>query len=189
MIEFGEGIRITDLQHTVTRQDLIQSHIESIDYLLSLIEGLPDSFVSYEPDDPEALDEYAADGDHAGIAWTLAHLILHTTASCEEKVAQGASLARGVEVTWRDRYEPHWDEVKTITGLKLRLEESRRMRIAYLNTWPDQPHLDNFFHHGKVNACGVILAGLRHEVEHYVQIEEVIRQARAAESGESHQAM
>jgi len=54
-----------------------------------------------------------------------------------------------------------------------RLEESRRIRLAYLDTWPDQPHLDvqrevseRFLEKfGPMNAVSSFLSGLKHELD------------------------
>ena len=67
-----------------------------------------------------------------------------------------------------------------------RMEESRRMRLAYLDTWPNQPDYKNkrvakserfqeYF--GDLNAPACLLMGLGHELDHYKQMEEVKRQA------------
>jgi hypothetical protein len=122
------------------------------------------------------------------MAWTLNHVSLHITASSEEAAARGASLARGVRVFWRDRYEPHWDTITTTAQLVQRLEESRRMRLAYLDTWPDDPQLDVVYapnersvaYFGEMNAVGMTLSGPRHEADHFEQMAEIIRQAGEA---------
>jgi hypothetical protein len=90
-----------------------------------------------------------------------------------------------VRVGWRDRYETPWQSVTTVTHLVQRLEESRRIRIAYLNAWPEQPHLDNLWtdyeeRWGALDAVGMTLRGLSHDAAHLNQIQEIIRQARAA---------
>jgi hypothetical protein len=68
-----------------------------------------------------------------------------------------------------------------------RLEESRRMRLAFLDTWPDEPHLDVFREvstespmFNKINAIVSFLFGLKHESGHYEQFREVRRQAMEA---------
>ncbi len=49
-----------------------------------------------------------------------------------------------------------------------RLEESRRMRLASLEMWPDQPYLDNKYvpwpKLGEINAVGRFVLGLRHDL-------------------------
>jgi hypothetical protein len=188
MIDFTpvnrDGLKLSDIQGQYTRQDLIDTTNEVIDMVLDLIRDLPDEYVTFQPIDPHAHDA-AATPEEANIAWTLGHVIVHTTASSEEGAALGATLARGVEPTWRNRYEVPWETVTTIDQLVHRLEESRRIRLAYLNAWPDAPHLDVYFtklekHWGALNAVGYTMVGLRHEVEHLDQIKDIIAQASVA---------
>ena len=110
---------------------------------------------------------------------------MHVTASSEEGAAFSSLLARGLEGTERPRYETPWREVTTQAQCVQRLEESRRMRLAFLDTWPDNPHLDTLRQLpprleervGKLNAKGSLIFGLSHEIGHYAQIEEAKRQA------------
>ncbi|MCY3918061.1 MAG: DinB family protein [Chloroflexi bacterium] len=167
--------------------ELRQLGDESIDFLLSQLDGLGDADIVYEPDDPDADDPFAVEGEEE-IGWNLGHLIAHVTASSEEGAALSSLLARGVPVSERPRYETPWRDITTVAQVRQRLEESRRMRNAYLETWPDAPLLDvcrelserftaKF---GEMNAPAAFLFGLSHEVGHYEQIEEVRRQALAA---------
>ncbi|MDE2748443.1 MAG: DinB family protein [Chloroflexota bacterium] len=160
---------------------------ESVDFLLSLLDGLNDADVAFEPEDPEADDPFAVEGEEH-IGWTLGHLIAHVTASSEEGAALSSLLARGVPASERPRYETPWRDISTVAHARQRLEESRRMRNAYLETWPDAPLLDvcrvvserftaKF---GEMNAPAAFLFGLSHELGHFAQIEEVRRQALAA---------
>ncbi|NDJ53798.1 MAG: DinB family protein [Chloroflexi bacterium] len=186
VITFTPDQKPVDIQDNYTRDDLIAASNESIDYLLNLIRDLPDSYVTFQPEDPEAHDAAAATEGEVNMAWTLGHVIAHITASSEEDAALGAALARGVEVKWRSRYETPWEELTTIEQLIQRLEESRRIRLAYLDAWPDQPKLETAVHKsiqkrwGPMNAVGYTLLGLGHEIGHYGQLEEIIAQARAA---------
>ena len=160
---------------------------ESIDYLLGLLDGLNDADVLFDPEDPEADDPFAVEGEE-NIGWTFGHLIAHVTASSEEGAALSSLLARGVAASERPRYETPWRDIRTVAQARQRLEESRRMRNAYLETWPDAPLLDvcrvaseRFTaRFGEMNAPAAFLFGLSHEVGHYEQIEEVRRQAQAA---------
>ena len=50
------------------------------------------------------------------------------------------------------------------------------MRIAFLETWPDEPMLENFYDqrayiekYGLLNAVGMTLMGLKHDTEHLPQ--------------------
>jgi len=182
--------KLIDLTHDLTVDDLRRITNESIDYLLSLIADLDDEDVTFDPIDPDAHDPHAVEGEET-IGWSLAHLIAHVTASSEEGAAFSSLLARGIPATERPRYETPWRDITTKAQCVQRLEESRRMRLAYLDTWPDTPFLDvnragvserfdAYF--GKLNAPAAFLMGLHHEVNHYAQIEEVRRQALVARS-------
>ena len=69
-------------------------------------------------------------------------MIAHVTASSEEGAAFSSLTARGIPASERPRYETPWRDITTVEQVIQRLEESRRMRHAYLDTWPDNPHLD-----------------------------------------------
>ena len=160
---------------------------ESIDYLLGLLDGLSDADIVFAPDDPEADDPFAVEGEET-IGWNFGHLIAHVTASSEEGAALSSLLARGVPASERPRYETPWRDIKTVAQVRQRLEESQRMRNAYLETWPDRPLLDVVrvvserftARFGEMNAPAAFLFALSHEVGHYEQIEEVKRQALGA---------
>ena len=160
---------------------------ESIDFLLTLLDGLDDSDIVFDPEDPQADDPYAVEGEEK-IGWTFGHLIAHVTASSEEGAALSSLLARGVPAAERPRYETPWRDIMTVAQVRQRLDESRRMRNAYLQTWPEKPLLDVHrdvserftARFGLMNAPAAFLFGLSHEVGHYEQIEEVRRQALAA---------
>jgi len=81
---------------------------------------------------------------------------VHTTASGEETASQDADQARGMAVTWRDRYEIPWQIVTTAAELHQRLEESRYMR----------------------HAIQRYVAGLAHDDAHLGQIAEILRHSR-----------
>jgi hypothetical protein len=155
-----------------------------IDGILARIAGCVDADVTFEPVDPEADDPFAATPEEIRMPWTLGHVIVHTTASAEESAAIAAELARGVAPHGRSRYEVPWGQMRTVADCRQRLEESRRMRLASLDTWPDAAHLDNRYQAWadgpEVNATGRFVLGLLHEESHLGQIEEIVRQARAA---------
>ena len=163
---------------------------ESIDFLLSQLDGLTDADIVHEPEDPDASDPFAVEGEEE-IGWNFGHLIAHVTASSEEGAALSSLLARGVPASERPRYETPWRDMQTVAQARQRLEESRRMRNAYLETWPQAPLLETVrviserftARFGHMNAPAAFLFGLSHEVGHYAQIEEVRRQALAARSG------
>jgi hypothetical protein len=160
---------------------------EMVDYQLSLISEATDADVVFVPNDPDAHDAYAIDPEEEDLAWTLGHLIVHVTASSEESAFLAAELARGVPYeSRRSRSEVHWTTVTSIEQCRQRLEESRRMRLATLDLWPDQPYLDNTFPSKRwqteFNAFVRFSFGLSHDDSHLAQIAEVVRQARAARS-------
>lgn len=191
---FEKEKKLIDLwnDQNLTLGDLRAASDESIDYLLDLIADLDDADVTFNPEDPDAHDAEAVEGEET-IGWSIAHLIAHVTASSEEGAAFSSLLARGVEGEQkRPRYETPWREITTKAQCVQRLEESRRMRRAFLDTWPDEPHMDNFRagvserfidYFGPINAPAAFLMGLSHELGHYAQIEEVKRQALAAKQG------
>lgn len=169
--------------------DLRKATNASVDWMLALIADLDDADVTFDPIDPEAHDPEAVAGEE-NIGWSLAHLIAHVTASSEEDAAFSSLLARGVEgVEHRPRYETPWRDLTTQAQVVERLEESRRIRLAYLDTWPNRPYYENrrvpkserfqeYF--GDLNAPASFLKGLAHEVGHYAQMQEVKRQALEA---------
>ena len=191
MIDFtpmrsGE-VNAIEFARQFTREDLKKYSDESIDFLLDTISDLDDADVTFDPIDENANDPYAVEGEEH-IGWSIAHLIVHVTASTEEGAAFSSLLARGIPVEDRLRWETPWRDVTTKAQLVQRLEESRRIRNAYLETWPDNPHLDvyrkvseNFIKKfGKSNAPVSFLFSLSHEVGHYDQIKEVKQQALKA---------
>jgi len=171
---------VTDLTH----DDLRDFTNEMIDTMLGLIAACVDADVTFEPVDPKAHDPYAATPEEVNLAWNLGHVVVHTTASAEEAAAVAAELARGVEHHGRSRYEVPWEEMKTIEGCRQRLEESRRMRLASLEMWPEEAHLENAYEvwsdRPLVNAIGQFVLGLMHEESHLEQIEEIVSQAQVA---------
>jgi hypothetical protein len=179
-------ITFPDLVAGLTREDLRDLTNEMVDTLSELIAGCTDADVTFVPEDPEAEDPYAATEKEVHLAWNLGHVIAHTTASAEESAALAAELARGVEYHGRSRYEIPWQKMVTMAQCRQRLEESRRMRLASLAMWPDEPHLDNVYEPWpgapQVNATGRFVLGLMHDDSHIVQLAEIVRQARAARS-------
>ncbi|GAB4213399.1 MAG: DinB family protein [Roseiflexaceae bacterium] len=175
---------LNQIMEGLTPQDLRDLTNEMIDTMLDLVKDCTDHDVTFQPVDPQANDTYAANDAERGIAWTLGHVIVHVTASSEESAFLAAELARGVEFHGRSRYEVPWESVTTIAQVNQRLEESRRMRLASLELWPRQPHLDNTrdlgFLPDPVNAYGQFALGLAHDSSHLGQIGEIVRQAKAA---------
>ncbi len=190
-----ETVKLADFSQQFSLNDLRHFTNESLDLMLSIIGDADDAQVTFFPDDPAADDQFApAEERYQG--WNLAHIVAHVTASAEEWVAVSSILARGIVYTPepRLRYEPDWHTLKTRAQVIQRIEESRRMRLAYLDAWADPPHLEVFRELserftakiGAVNAVTAFVFGLRHEYDHYDQLRETARQAResAAVSGD-----
>jgi hypothetical protein len=180
MLEFSRRFSVQDLGRATT---------ESIDLLLNIIKDMDDADIVFDPLDPEANDPYAKPGEEH-IGWGIGHLVAHVTATSEEWAAYSSLLARGIPYPAepRLRYETAWREVDTKAKAVQRLEESRRIRLGYLATWPDKPNLEvkrelspRFIErNGEINAAAGFLFGLKHEVGHYDQFREVARQITEA---------
>jgi hypothetical protein len=178
----NETFKLAHLQAEVSHADLITATNEMLDCMGEIIQSARDEYVTFVPVDPHAHDAAAGSDSEVNLAWTLGHVVVHATASGEETASIGASLARGVAVTWRDRYEVPWETLHSAQQLHHRLEESRRMRLAMLQSWPDQPHLEVLFtkvaRWGDLNAIGYTLLGLKHDHDHLDQLAEIMRQGR-----------
>jgi hypothetical protein len=190
MLDFSrvrnKEITMNDLVAGLTPRDLRGLTDEMIDAQLKLIADCVDADITFEPEDPGANDTFASNPDEVNLAWTLGHVIVHVTASSEESAALATELARGVEYHGRSRSEIPWQTVTTMAQCRERLEESRRMRHASLAMWPDQPYLDNMYEPragaDKINAIARFASGLSHDNSHLGQIEEIVRQTKAAQS-------
>ncbi len=174
------------LSASLTRDDLRRLTNEMIDTVLNLIADCADADVTFVPDDPEANDTFAADPEEFNLPWTLGHVIVHTTASGEESAAVAAELARGVRYHGRSRSEVPWRTVTTMARCRERLEESRRMRLASLDMWPDPPDLNNTYRYREgdepINAVNRFVRGLAHDDSHLEHIARIVKQAQAARS-------
>jgi len=174
-------ISFNDLIAGLAKEDLVELTNEMIGTMLNLIQNCVDEDVTFVPKDPDAYDPFAIDEEDVDLPWTLGHVIVHTTASAEESAALASELARGVEFHGRSRSEIPWETVTTIAACRQRLEESRRMRLASLEIWPDQPFLENTYEPWQgapqVNAIGRFVYGLSHDDSHLEQIAEIVRQA------------
>jgi hypothetical protein len=179
-------ITVNQLVEGLGPEDLHRLTDEMIDAMQAVLEGAVDADVTFVPEDPAAFDRFASDPSEEKIAWTLGHVVVHTTASAEESAALAGTLARGIEVKERSRSEVPWREVNSVAQLRSRLEESRRMRHAFLNAWPDQPHYERLYTPAyppgaePITAVGRFVLGLNHDFPHLSQMREVLRQARAA---------
>jgi len=166
----------------ITYTDLYEQTDEMIDAMLSSISSATDADVTFVPTDPNAKDTFGNPAEE-NLAWTLGHVVVHATASAEEAAAIASVLARGITPEGRSRYETNWETVTTIEQVRQRFEESRRIRLAYLNAWPDAPHLDVAYtpipHFGPLNATARFIIGLLHDDTHLGQLHEIMRQVKA----------
>jgi len=174
--------QLPENEDTVSKADLQRLTNALIDDVKQMLRRCADADVTFVPVDPMANDPSAATADEEGIAWTLGHIVVHMTASSEESAMLAAELARGVEYHGRSRSEVPWTTVTTIAQCRARLEESRRMRLASLNIWPDEPHLSNTYSPRpgarEVGPVTRFLSGLKHDASHLDQLRDVIGQAR-----------
>jgi hypothetical protein len=169
------------LVESLTKADLYSATDEMIHTMQSIIADAIDEDVVFTPKDPNAKDPYGTP-EEDDLAWTLGHVIVHATASSEESAALALTLARGLEVEGRSRYEVPWRSVQTISQIRQRLEESRQMRKAMLDAWPREPHLEitytAFARLGPMNAIGRFILGLAHDTDHLNQLRQIMQQAR-----------
>ncbi len=177
-------IGMSKLVEGLTPDDLRQLTNEMVDTMLGLIDDCEDVDLTFVPHDPEAFDSAAATPEDVHLPWTLGHVVVHTTASAEEAAAIAAELARGVPYHGRSRSEVHWTTMHTVEQLRRRLKESRRMRLASLDMWPDPPDLENTYRPAEQaeprNAILRFAHGLKHDDDHLPQLAKLVRQARAA---------
>ena len=183
----NKEITLAKLAADLTPDRLREETDDMINTILNLIAGCVDADVTFEPVDPAADDPYAQTPEEVKLAWSLGHVIVHITASSEESAAIAAELARGVAFHGRSRYEVPWKEMRTIEGCRRRLEESRWMRLASLDMWPEEAHLEKEYQAWtdgpRVNAVGRFVLGLMHDDSHLGQIADIVRQAQAAREG------
>ena len=175
----------SDMARDLTPADLRNLTNEMIDTMLSIVADATDEDVVFIPQDPNADDPYGIP-EEKDLVWTLGHVAVHTTASAEESAALALTLARGLAPEGRSRYEVPWRTVQTIAQVRHRFEESRRMRLAMLDAWPDEPHLEVTYsispRFGPFNATARFLVGLYHDDDHLGQLNEIMRQVHEARS-------
>jgi hypothetical protein len=172
--EIADGLSVADLRREMSA---------IFDHILGLIAECADADVVFQPRDPQANDTAAASQADVSLPWTLGHVIVHLTASCEESAFLGAEMARGVAFHGRSRAETPWETVTTMEQVRQRLAESRRMCLATLELWPDSPHLDSTSEAWPggpvIDARGRFLLGLAHADSHLGQIRDVISQTHS----------
>jgi len=186
VIDFGplrrKEVSLQDLAAGLSHADLGRLTQEMCQAQLSAFEDARDEDVVMVPDDPEANDTFAAQAEEVGLSWTLGHVVVHTTASSEESAALALTLARGLPILGRSRYEVPWQQARTVAFIRHRIDESLRMRLAMLAAWPDGPDLDNFYapYEGRppMNAIGRFIGGLAHDDSHLAQMSKIMEEAR-----------
>ncbi len=191
MIDFG-SVRagesdLADLAAGLSKDQLGEATRSMTSDLLERLRDGVDRDVTFVPLDPAADDRFATDPGEVDLAWTLAHVIVHLTASSEEAAFLAAELARGVERHGRSRFEVPWRTVTTIDACRQRLRESERMILATLDAWPDRPHMELTYRSpsggAPRNPIARFLGGLMHADSHVDQVSAIVDQARAARSG------
>ena len=170
----------------LTKTDLRELTTSMVDAMLDQLADCIDADVIFLPKDPRAHDENAAESSEENLVWTLGHVIVHTTATADETAFLAAELARGVPHHGRSRYETPWEKITTIEQCRQRLEESRRMRLASLEMWPDEPHLEvahvPYPAVGSLNAIWYFTMGLMHDDDHLEQITKIVQKAKPVRS-------
>jgi chloramphenicol 3-O-phosphotransferase len=164
-----------DSVRDVTHADLYKLTDDYFDTVESIVAEVTDMGVTFVPYD-------AALKDPNQEAYTLGHVVVHLTATLEESASIASVLARGITFDGRLRYETPWQTIRTAQQVHARLRESRRMCKAYLDAWPDAPHLDvtvmRIPHFGPMNAIGMDVLGIIHGESHIEQLKEILRQSR-----------
>lgn len=93
-------------------------------------------------------------------------------------------MARGVPHHGRSRAEVPRQQIKTLAACLQRLEESRRMRLANLEMWPQEAHLELVYEAWpkgpQIHTIGRFVFGKMHDDDHLGQIREIVRQSHAA---------
>jgi hypothetical protein len=182
---FKKEKSLIDLANKYSHADLGAGLNSYVDFTLQIINGVGDEQATYIPFDPHADDPHATTEADRHLGWSLVHLVMHVTATAEEAAAFSSILARGIAIGGRLRSERDWREVTTCAEAVARLEECRRMCLAYLATWPDRPDLTTVrimpenMSWMKPNAPISFLAGLMHWHKHIEQFQQVADQSRA----------
>src|SRR5260221_2729128 len=130
-----------DLASQYSNADLHAALNSYVDFTIQIINSVSDEQAIYIPPDPDANDPYATTEAEHHVGWSLVHLVMHVTASAEEAAAFSSILARGIAIGGRLRSERDWRQVTTCAEAVGRFEECRRMFLALLSHWPDQPDL------------------------------------------------
>jgi hypothetical protein len=172
-LPYAEAIRGLD------RAALVTLTADSYHAVGEIVAGVTDAGVIAVPFDSSLDDRHVGEE-----AWTLGHVVAHLTATSEAAAALAATLARGVTLPagLHLRAEVPWRDVATAQQLTARLVESRRICLAFLDTWPDVPHLELTVTltpaYGPLHAVGIHALGLMHADEHLTQLRQIMRQMR-----------
>jgi len=168
-----------DITRDIQHADLYEMTDELFEELESILAKATDAALLFVPHD-------AAASDQSEQGWTISHVVAHLTATLEEAAAIAAMLARGVQGEERLRYETPWQDLSTLQSVLARLHESHRINRAFLDAWPDEPHLDLtrtlIPRFGPMNAIGLYTFGIAHAQVHLEQLRETIRQYSLSES-------
>ncbi len=172
-------VSYADLVRNIRHADLCSMTDELFDAFASIFAKATDAAVLFKPHDPAASDQNEQ-------GWPMSHIITHLTASLEGSAAGAAMLARGVEVKERLRYETPWQNLATMQMVQARLQESHRMCRAFLDAWPDEPHLDVTVTLmpllGPMHAVGLYALGIAHGQGHLDQLRETLHQYTLSEN-------
>lgn len=198
-------INYADVVRDIRLVDLRTQTEQFFDVVQSIIADATDAAVTLRPRDhkassgPETIVEMIAakegrwmpsdpetsSGEKLG--WTLSQVIAHVTAILEDTMASAAMLARRVQFEGRLLYEVPWEAMTTAEQIHARVRESRRICLALLDAWPDQPHLETTVIRipviGPMGAIGLGMSGIFHGQMHLDQLREIIRQAKEAANG------
>jgi hypothetical protein len=186
---FDGSMKYTAFAGDITPDELRAEIHVLYDAVRDVLSRCTDEQVRYIPYDADAYDQYAEPG-HEHDGWSIGHLVAHITATQEEAAGISSILARGIEVGGRQRYEVAWEELDTVEKALARLEESRRIVLAYLDAWPDTPDYNTLrqfnsekarAYFGDLNARGNLIMGMAHHAEHLPQFKKVLAQAAEAE--------
>src|SRR2546423_1705073 len=189
-LDFGRvrarEVKLADLVADLSLDDLARATDSSIAQIEETLAEATEPAVVVVQEDPPAAVPAAADPAERDLAWTLARLVVHVTASAEESAALAQELARGVPFHGRSRWEVPWRTVTTIDQCRRRLADSRRIRLASLQMWPASPPSEVDPDPATPTwqqARERFARGLSHEDSHVDQIRNVVKQARAARNG------
>ncbi|SRR5579875_304850 len=187
-----------DVVRQVRPADLRMKTEQFFDVVQSIVAEATDAAVVFVPDDPHVSEEPEtameilaakagewnpeATSEEGKLGWTLSRVIAHVTAILEDGMACAAMLARGAEIKGRLLYEVPWESMTTASHIQARVRESRRICLALLDAWPDQPHLETTVLRipeiGPLNAIGIGMSGIFHGPMHLDQLREILRQAK-----------